>query len=143
MVVNAKTTQLLTDAYIVASKNLHGLRTSVGVMQGNFGSLPGNLSEYLTPAALEFYKQTSNYTPVGNVIGKTVPFASMFYMVKPDYPVGFEIMKFDGAYENPILIDMKIGRLLKLNFDVAVLKFQGGYDVLGLFQFRYNQYPSH
>ena len=28
------------------------------------------------------------------------------------------------------------------NFDLAVLKYQGGYDVLGLFQFRYNHFPK-
>lgn len=140
--VNAKSTQVLTDAYIVASKELHKVRTSVGLMQGNFGDLAGNLSEYLSPPALEFYKQTTNFTPVGFVQSRTVPFGSAFYMVKPDYPIGFEVMKFDGAYSNPWLFDFKLGRLLHLNFDLAYLKFDGGYDLLGLFQFRYNQFPS-
>jgi hypothetical protein len=139
----SKNSQLLTDAYVVASKNFRGLRTSVGLMQGNFGNLAGNLSEYLSPAALEFYKQSSNFSPVGAVQTNTVPFASTFYMLKPDYPIGVEVLKFDGAGSSPMLIDFKIGRLLKLNFDLAFLKYQGGYDVLGLFQFRYNQFPSH
>jgi hypothetical protein len=140
--VNAKSTQILTDAYIVASKDFHGLRTSVGLMQGNFGNLPGNLSVNLSPQALQFYKQASGFTPVGFVQSNTVPFGSMFYMLKPDYPVGFEVLQFDGAYGNPMLIDFKVGRLLKLNFDIALLKYQGGYDLLGLMQFRYNQFPS-
>ncbi len=141
--VNAKSTQILTDAYVVASKNFHGVRTSVGIMQGNFGSLAGNLSVNLSPAALQFYKQSSGFAPVGFVQSKTVPFFSTFYMVKPDYPIGFEFMKFDGANNNPLLINMKLGRFLHLNFDLAYLKFDGGYDLLGLFQFRYNQFPSH
>ena len=141
--VNAKTTQILTDAYIVASKNFHDLRTSFGLMQGNFGDLAGNLTEYLSPAALEFYKQSSNFSPVGIVSSRSIPFGSVFYMVKPDYPIGFEVLKFDGAYAHPMLIDLKVGRLLKLNFDLAYLKFDGGYDLLGLFEFRYNQFPSH
>jgi hypothetical protein len=140
--VKAKSTQILTDAYVVASKNFHGVRTSLGLMQGNFGNLAGNLSEYLSPAALEFYKQTSNFQPVGFVQSRTLPFGSAFYMVKPDYPIGFEVMKFNGAYSNPWLINFKLGRFLHLNFDVAYLKFDGGYDLLGLFQFRYNQFPS-
>jgi hypothetical protein len=37
---------------------------------------------------------------------------------------------------------MKLGRFLHLNFDLAYLKFDGGYELLGLFQFRYNQFPS-
>ena len=140
--VNAKSTQILTDAYIVASKNFHGVRSSLGLFQGNFGNLPGNLSEYLSPPALQFYKQSSGFTPVGFVQSRTVPFGSVFYMLKPDYPIGFEVMKFNGAYSNPWLIDFKLGRFLHLNFDLAYLKFDGGYDLLGLFQFRYNQFPS-
>ena len=140
--VNRKSTQVLTDAYFVASKNLHGVRSSLGVMQGNFGNLAGNLSEYLSPQALQFYKQTSGFSPVGFVESHTVPFGSVFYMLKPDYPIGFEVMKFNGAYANPWLIDFKLGRFLHLNFDLAYLKFDGGYDLLGLFQFRYNQFPS-
>ena len=31
--------------------------------------------------------------------------------------------------------------LIKLNFDIAYLKYQGGYDVLGVLQFRYNHFP--
>jgi hypothetical protein len=140
--VNAKTTQILTDAYVVASKETRGLRTSVGLMQGNFGDLPANLSQYLTPAALQFYKQEAPYGPVSAVATNTVPFFSMFYMLKPDYPIGFEVLKFNGAPTSPMLIDLKLGRFLKLNFDLAVLRYQGGYDVLGLFQFRYNQFPN-
>jgi len=140
--VNAKSTQILTDAYVVASKNLRGVRTSLGVMQGDFGNVAGNLSEYLSPQALQFYKQSSGFVPVGQVTSRTVPFGSVFYMLKPDYPIGFEVLKFNGAYANPWLVDLKLGRFLHLNFDLAYLKFDGGYDLLGLFQFRYNQFPS-
>lgn len=140
--VKAKNTQILTDAYVVASKDFHGVRSSLGLLQGNFGNLAGNLSEYLSPPALQFYKQSSGFSPVGFVESRTVPFGSVFYMLKPDYPIGFEVMKFDGAYSNPWLIDFKLGRLLHLNFDLAYLKFDGGYSLLGLFQFRYNQFPS-
>lgn len=140
--VKSKSTQFLADGYVVASKNIKGMRTSLGLMQGNFGNLAGNLTEYLQPAALEFYKQSNNFQPVGFSQSRTVPFFSTFYMLKPDYPIGFEVMKFDGAYGNPMLIDFKLGRFLHLNFDLAYLKFDGGYDLLGLFQFRYNQFPS-
>lgn len=141
--VNAKSTQILTDAYLVASKDFHGVRTSLGIMQGNFGDLPGNLSVNLSPQALQFYKQSANFYPVGAVQGNTIPFGSLFYMLKPDFPIGFEVLKFDGAYGDPMLIDFKLGRLLHLNFDLSLLRYQGGYDLLGLIQFRYNQFPSH
>jgi hypothetical protein len=112
--VTAKSTQILTDAYVVASKNSHGVRTSLGVMQGSIGNLPANLSQYLTPEALQFYKQQPPFGPVGPVTTNTVPFFSLFYMLKPDYPIGFEVMKFDGAGSSPMLIDLKLGRFLKL-----------------------------
>ncbi len=137
--VNAKSTQILTDAYIVASKDIKGVRTSVGLMEGNVGNLVSNLSEFLSPAALQFY----NNEPANTVVtSRTLPFFSMFYMLKPDYPIGFEVIKYDGAASNPMLIDMKIGRFLKLNFDLAYLKFSGGYDLLGIIAFRFNEYPS-
>jgi hypothetical protein len=139
--VDAKSTKVLTDGYIVASKDWRGVRASLGLMQGNFGDLPSHLSEFLTPEALRFYKGPQS-VPVADVTSRTMPFGSVFYMLKPDYPVGFEVIKFNGAYGKPYLIDFKLGRLLHLNFDVALLKFQGGYDVLGLFQFRYNQFPA-
>ncbi len=137
--IDTKSTKILTDAYVVASKNFRGVRTSVGIMQGNIGDLVANMSEFLSPEALRFYAKQ----PLGTIVSsRSVPFGSVFYMLKPDYPVGFEIMKFNGAANNPILINFKLGRLLRLNFDLAVLKYQGGYDLLGLFQFRYNQFPS-
>ena len=137
--VKAKTTQILTDAYVVASKNFRGVRASAGLMQGDFGNIVASLSDYLTPEALQYY----NREPAGTVASShTVPFVSLFYLLKPDYPIGFEAMKFNGSPGDPYLIDFKLGRFLHLNFDVAVLKFSGGYDVLGLLQFRYNHFPN-
>ncbi|MDE2491683.1 MAG: hypothetical protein KGM24_12625 [Elusimicrobia bacterium] len=138
--VNAKSTRVLTDAYLVASKEFHGVRTSAGLMMGDFGDIVSNLSEYLTPEAMQFYRGPVNL-PVAAVYSRTMPFASVFYLVKPDYPIGAEIIKFNGAYGDPYLINFKLGRFLHLNFDVALLKFTGGYDALGLFQFRFNEFP--
>lgn len=137
--VDAKKTKILTDAYIVASKSYGKTRFSGGVMQGNIGDLVASLSEFLTPEALRFYAKNPAGTEVHS---RTVPFASVFYLIKPDYPIGVEFMKFNGAVANPYMLNFKIGRFLKLNFDVAYLKFQNGYELLGLFQFRYNHFPS-
>ena len=137
--VDSKNTKVLTDAYFVASKKFGPVRTSAGVMQGTIGDLAGQMSEYLTPEALKFYARDPGDTEVRS---RTVPFASVFYLLKPDYPIGVEIMKFNGAARSPMLFNFKIGRFLKLNFDLAVIKFQGGYDLLGVFQFRYNHFPK-
>ncbi|MDD5302959.1 MAG: hypothetical protein PHS14_07585 [Elusimicrobia bacterium] len=137
--IDTKNTKVLTDGYFVASKKLGPVRTSAGVMQGTIGNLAANMSEFLTPEALKFYLRDTSGT---QVVSRTVPFASVFYLIKPDYPIGVELMKFNGAARNPMLINFKLGRFLKLNFDLALLKYQGGYDMLGFFQFRYNHFPK-
>jgi len=71
-----------------------------------------------------------------------VPFASVLFVPKPAYPLGVEVMKFNGSPLNPWLINFKVGYFIKLNFDIAYLKYQGGYDVLGVLQFRYNHFPQ-
>lgn len=137
--VQQKTTRYLSDAFIVGSKNIYGVRTSVGFMQGNMGSFISGLSEFLSPQGLEFYAgQRGQVTR-----SESVPFASLLFLPKPDRPLGIEIMKFNGSALNPLLINFKLGYFLKLNFDLAYLKFNGGYDILGTIQFRYNYFPSH
>ena len=139
-------TQILSDAYLVMSKKLGPARTTVGVMQGSIGNLPANLSEFLTPEALKYYRNGANGLQGDNsgtiIKSQTVPFASLLFVPKPAYPLGVEVMKFNGAPMNPWLINFKIGYFVKLNFDIAYLKYQGGYDVLGVLQFRYNYFPQ-
>jgi len=132
-----KSTQLLSDAYFVASKKFGPVRTSVGLLEGSMGNAVAQFSEFLTPDAMTFLDNKPGQT----VRSHTVPFFSLFGLPKPSQPLGFEVMKFNGAAQSPWMINFKVGYFLKLNFDVAYLKFQGGYDVLGLIAFRYNQFP--
>lgn len=132
-----KNTRLLSDAYFVASKKLGPVHASLGLMQGNFGDAVAQFSEFLTPDSLTFLANQRGQT----VRSRTIPFLSLFGLPKASQPLGIEIMKFNGAALNPILINFKLGYFLKMNFDVALLKFQGGYDLLGLIQFRFNQFP--
>lgn len=135
--IDAKSTRVLTDAYFVASKHVGPVRASGGVMQGNMGDLAAELTEFLRPEALRFYAGR----PGTEVHSRTIPFGSVLYLMKPDFPIGVEFMKFNGAPLNPYLVNFKLGRFLKLNFDLALIKYQGGYDILGVFQFRYNHFP--
>lgn len=137
--IDAKSTRVLTDGYFVASKKFGPIRTSAGVMQGTIGELAAELTEFLRPEALRFYANK----PGAEVHSRTVPFASAMYLLKPDFPIGVEFMKFNGAPLSPYLVNFKLGRFLKLNFDLALIKFQGGYDLLGVFQFRYNHFPKN
>lgn len=135
--VRQKTAQYLSDAYVVASKKMYGVRSSVGFLQGNMGNFVSRISENLTPEALEFYAGQRGQSVRTN----TVVFASLLAFPKADQPLGVEFMKFNGAALNPILINFKMGYFFKLNFDVSYLKYKGGYDVLGTIQFRYNHFP--
>lgn len=137
--VNAsqKSTKLLSDAYFVASKKFGPVRTSLGFMQGSMGDAVANFSEFLTPDSLRFFAGHKGQT----FRSRSIPFASVLILPKPEYPLAVEFMKFNGAPLNPYMINFKVGYFLKLNFDVALLKFDGGYDLLGVLQFRYNHFP--
>lgn len=134
--VSQKTTRALAAGYVVASKKVFGIRASAGFMQGNAGDITGALTEFLSPQALLF-----NGHPGQTARSNSVPFASLMILPKPAYPLAVEVMKPNGMALQPILINFKLGYFLKLNFDVAYLKFNGGYDVLGMFQFRTNYFP--
>lgn len=133
-----KTANFLSDGYIVASKKMYGVRASLGYMEGNIGNAVANLSEFMTPQGLEFYAGRKG----DQVSSHSIPFASLLYLPNPEHPLAVEIMKFNGASLNPMLINFKLGYFFHLNFDVSYLKFNGGYDVLGTFQYRYNHFPK-
>ncbi|MBI5202305.1 MAG: hypothetical protein HY925_12015 [Elusimicrobia bacterium] len=135
--VSQKTTRALADAYVVFSKKFGPVRGSAGVMQGNFGDAVPLLSEFLSPQAMTF-----NGLPGRIASAKTTFFCSLLSLPKPAYPLGFEFIKPNGMALSPYLINFKLGYFLKLNFDIAYLKFKNGYDLLGMFQFRYNYFPS-
>lgn len=138
--VNAseKSTQLLSDAYWVASKKFGPVRASAGVMQGNLGYAMTQFSDLLSPDALHYY---DNYPTFPEDYSHTIPFVSLLTLPKPAYPLAVEAMKLNGAPGNPILIDFKVGYFLHLNFDLGYLKFNNGWDWLGLLQFRFNEFP--
>ena len=138
--VNAsqKSTKLLSAGYFVASKKFGPVRASAGVMQGSQGDAVAQFSEFLSPDALGFFAGQKGQISRS----RTMPFASLLMLPKPEYPLAVEFIKFNGAALNPILINFKIGYFLHLNFDIGYLKFNGGYDLLGLIQFRYNHFPK-
>lgn len=138
--VNAsqKSTQLLSDAYFVASKKFGPIRTSAGFMQGSMGRAVMQFSDLLSPDALHYYAGNPTFP---QDYARTMPFVSILSVPKPQYPLAVEVVKLNGAPANPILFDFKVGYFLHLNFDLGYLKFQNGWDLLGLLQFRFNEFP--
>lgn len=134
--VSGDTTRALSEGYVVATKGFRKVYTSVGFAQGDAGDRFALLTEFLSPQFLHFGPH-----PNGIAQSRSTLFASVMYLPKPHLPLAVEFIKPNGMFLNPYLINLKIGSFLKLNFDVAILKFDGGWDALGLFQFRYTAFP--
>lgn len=134
--VSNDSTRILTDAYWVASKKIGKIRSSVGFALGNNGERVSLLTEFLTDEALLFAGH-----PNQTATSKSTLFGSLMWMPHPNYPLAVEFMKPNGMALNPILLNFKVGYFLKMNFDLAYLRFNGGWDLLGQFQFRYTYFP--
>ncbi|MFH2202891.1 MAG: hypothetical protein ABIJ96_07240 [Elusimicrobiota bacterium] len=134
--VSNDTTRALAEGYLVLTKKIFGVHSSVGFSQGSAGDRIGLISEFMTPTFLPFAGHANQEAK-----SSTVLFASLLYLPTPSQPLAVEFLKPNGMVLNPILINFKIGYFLKLNFDIAYLKFDGGWDMLGMFQFRFTQFP--
>ncbi|MFA6583956.1 MAG: hypothetical protein WCS77_06630 [Elusimicrobiaceae bacterium] len=137
--VSVNSTQGLASAYVVASKRFFSKRliTSAGYMEGSIGNFIPLLSEFLTPEAI-----TLSGHPGQSANSRSLLYGGMLFMLTPSFPVGFEVIIPQGAAMNPKLVNFHLGSLLKMNFEVAVLNFEGGWDALGMIQFRYTFFPK-
>ena len=134
--ISADTTNALADAYFVFSKKFRGLRTSMGYARGNGAERIAMLSEFLNEDALKFIGH-----PNQQAKSKDLVFASLLLLPTPTQPLAVEFVKPNGMALSPWLINFKLGYFLKLNFDISYLRFNGGWDMLGTFQFRYTHFP--
>jgi len=136
--VSKNNTPQVASAYIVLTEHFgEKLIGSVGYMDGTYANFIPQLSEYLSPEALALDGMGST-----TATSRSVLFGGLIWMVKPKYPIGIEFIIPQGAPKNPKLINLHLGSLLHMNFEISLLTFQGGYDVLGMFQFRYNFFPK-
>lgn len=136
--VSADTTRALGETYVVATKKLWKARVSGGYSYGNAAERIALLTEFLSPQSLQF--SLGGVNPIEAKAKDTV-FASVMFLPKPSYPLAVEVIRPNGMPRKPILFNFKLGYFLKLNFDVSYLRFQGGWDLLGQFQFRYTHFP--
>ncbi|MFA5161210.1 MAG: hypothetical protein WC421_03105 [Elusimicrobiales bacterium] len=136
--VNVSNTSMLSGAYLVASKRFLNKKflASLGYMEGTQNNLLSYLSEFLTPQALALSGH-----PGQSATSRGSCFGGLMWFPRPDRPVGFEFIIPQGAPMNPKLVNLHLGTLLHLNFEVSYLSYDGGWDLLGMFQFRYNYYP--
>lgn len=139
--VDSKNTDTYANAYIALTKRLHPkFLVDIGYSDGDMPKVIYSLSEYLSKEAINL---ANNHTPSSDAVA--IPtgmlFGGFLWLPKKDYPLGLEFMIPQGAPRHPKLVNLHLGSLLKLTFELSYLKFDGGWDLLGMFQFRYNYLP--
>ena len=136
--VNVDTSNKLASAYAVMSKRFKNKYIfSLGYMEGTIPNMIPSLSEFLTDAAMTLNGQGGQ-----SATSRSMAFGGIIWLPRPDRPLGLEIMVPQGAPGHPKLFNLHLGTLLKMNFELSYLNYDGGWDLLGMFQFRYNYYPK-
>ncbi|OGS56744.1 MAG: hypothetical protein A3J79_09095 [Elusimicrobia bacterium RIFOXYB2_FULL_62_6] len=135
--VDQKTNKTFASAYLALTKRIHPkFVVNAGYSDGTMPKLIYQMSEFLSKDALLNFGGYSDYNiPTGMIFG------GLMWLPRSDRSIGLEIMAPQGAPMAPKLINLHLGTLLKLNFEISYLTFKGGWDVLGMFQFRYGYFP--
>jgi hypothetical protein len=135
--VDDKNTNTYATAYLALTKHLHPkFMVNAGYADGDLSKSIYMLSEFLSERALSLNGYTGREVPTGAL------FAGFIWLPRPDNPLAAEIIMPQGAPMSPRLINLQLGTMLKLNFQLSYLKFDGGWDLLGMFQFRYSHFPK-
>lgn len=135
--VDQKTNNTFASAYIALTKRLHPkFVVNAGYSDGSMPKIIYEMSEFLSKSALLNFGGYSDYDmPTGMLFG------GFAWLPRSDRSIAVEIMAPQGAPQGPKLVNLHLGTLLKLNFEISYLKFKGGWDMLGMFQFRYGYFP--
>jgi len=132
-----KKTASYANAYVVLTKRVHPkFILNAGYSDGDMPKVLYQLSEFLSKQAMSLNGVIDPSIPTGMLFG------GLMWLPKPDSPIGVEVMVPQGAPMAPKLFNFHLGTLLKLNFEISYLTFKGGWDALGMFQFRYGYFPK-
>lgn len=140
--INSKNTNTYANAYVVLSKRLRRSKNvilNLGYSDGDMPKVIYSMSEFLSNEAINLGNGRPATAPVR--IPSGMLFGGILWLPKPDSPIGLEIMAPQGAPQSPVLYNLHLGQLLKLNFELSYLTFKNGWDLMGMFQFRYNYLP--
>jgi hypothetical protein len=139
---SGKKTESYANAYVALTKRLHPkFLVNAGYSDGDMPKVIYSLSEFLSKEAINRSRGNADTTadiqiPTGMLFG------GFMWLPKKDSPIGLEFMLPQGAPQSPKLFNLHLGTLLKLNFELSYLTFKGGWDLMGMFQFRYNYLPK-
>ncbi|MDP2866678.1 MAG: hypothetical protein Q8O90_10590, partial [Elusimicrobiota bacterium] len=136
-----KKTDTYANAYLVLTKRPHPkVILNAGYSDGDMPKVIYSLSEFLSKGAINRSNNRSESAELQIPTGML--FGGLMWLPKKDSPVGLEVMIPQGAPQSPRLYNLHLGTLLKLNFEISYLTFKGGWDLMGMFQFRYNYLPK-
>lgn len=135
--IDSKNTNTYASAYVALSKRFwNKIILNAGYSDGDYPKIVYQLSEFLSTEAMDLNGHPSFTAPSGLL------FTGLAWMPKPGGSyIGVEMIVPQGATQNPKLFNFHLGTLLKLNFEISYLTFDGGYDLMGMFQFRYSYFP--
>ncbi|MCG2726868.1 MAG: hypothetical protein L6420_11570 [Elusimicrobia bacterium] len=135
--VDNKNTNTYAGAYVALSKRIgNKFILNAGYSDGDFPKIIYQLSEFLSEEAMNLNGFSSFTAPSGML------FTGLAWMPKQGGSyIGIEMIVPQGATQNPKLFNLHLGTLLKLNFEISYLTFDNGYDLMGMFQFRYSYFP--
>ncbi|MCX7641725.1 MAG: hypothetical protein N2Z20_03730 [Elusimicrobiales bacterium] len=134
--VDSKNTNQLLSVYLVISKHFNkNLIGSFGYSSGDMTKTIFMLSEFLSDRSSQLTYNRSRR------ISDTSIFMNLFYILKEKNIIGFEIIIPQGSTFSPKLINFQLANFLKLNFQLSYLSYNGGDELLGMFNFRYTFYP--
>lgn len=135
--VDDENTNTYATAYLALTKHVHPkFMVNAGYADGDLSKSIYMLSEFLSERALALNGYTGREVPTGAL------FAGFIWLPRPNNPLAAEIIIPQGAPMSPRLVNLQLGTMLKLNFQLSYLKFDGGWDLLGMFQFRYSHFPK-
>lgn len=135
--IDSKNTNSYANAYVVLTKRIHPkVILNAGYSDGDMPKILYQLSEFMSKEALSLNGITDAAIPTGMVFG------GLLWLPKPNSPIGVEVLIPQGAPQSPKLFNFHLGTLLKMNFEISYLTFKGGWDLLGMFQFRYGYFPK-
>lgn len=140
--VDNKNTNSYACAYISLSKRLHDkFFINAGYADGDFPKFIYQTSEFLSEKAINLTKNQPSTNKIS--YSQSTLYAGFIWLIKEKMPISAEIIIPQGSVLSPKLINLQLGNLLKLNFQISYLTYHGGWEYLGMFNFRYNYFPKN
>ncbi|PIS47069.1 MAG: hypothetical protein COT17_05385 [Elusimicrobia bacterium CG08_land_8_20_14_0_20_51_18] len=137
--VDSKNTNTYASAYLSMSKRIHDkFMLNLGYADGDMPKMIYQMSEFLSNEAINLTRNSTGKP----ILPQSTLYAGFIWLFRDKMPIEAEIIIPQGAPLSPKLINLQLGTLLKLNFQVSYLTYRSGWEYLGMFNFRYSHFPK-